>query len=92
MSPGSWLVLTYGVSRKRTHSLRIRLPRRFPGTKDAASTKTAELLLDAPQLFLPDKISSVESHELAQFEAALSPENVGTRLHKGATSHSAKGI
>jgi hypothetical protein len=37
-------------------------------------SKTAELPLDAPQLFLPDKIPPVESRELAQIEAALSPE------------------
>ena len=40
-------------------------------------SKKTELPLDALQLFLPDKIPSVESHELAQNEAALSPETSG---------------
>jgi hypothetical protein len=40
-------------------------------------SRTAELPLDAPQLFLPDRIPSVESHELAHIEAALSPVTSG---------------
>jgi len=40
-------------------------------------SKTAELPLVAPQLFLPDRIPLVESHELAPIEAALSPKTSG---------------
>ena len=37
-------------------------------------SKTAELHLDTPQLFLPDRIPAIESRELARIEAAMSPE------------------
>ena len=40
-------------------------------------SKTAELPLDAPQLFLPDRVPAVASHELAKIEAAMSPETSG---------------
>ena len=40
-------------------------------------SKTAELHLDTPQLFLPDRVSAVESRELAKIEAAMSPETSG---------------
>jgi hypothetical protein len=40
-------------------------------------SKTAELPLDTPQLFLPDRVPAVEGHELAKIEAAMSPETSG---------------
>ena len=40
-------------------------------------SKTAELPLDAPQLFLPDSVPAVASHELAKIEAAMPPETSG---------------
>jgi len=40
-------------------------------------SKTAELPLDTPQLFLPDRVPAVESHELAKIEAAMFPETSG---------------
>jgi len=40
-------------------------------------SKTAELPLDTPQLFLPDRVPVVEGRELAKIEAAMSPETSG---------------
>jgi hypothetical protein len=40
-------------------------------------SKTAQLPLDAPKLFLPDRIPAVASHELAKIEAAMFPETSG---------------
>ena len=40
-------------------------------------SKAAELPLDAPQMFLPDRVPAVASHELAKIEAAMSPETSG---------------
>ena len=45
-------------------------------------SKTVELHLDTPQLFLPDRIPAVESQELAKIEAAMSPETSGLDLAK----------
>jgi len=45
-------------------------------------SKTAELPLDAPQLFLPDRVPAVASHELAKIEAAMSPETSGLNYVK----------
>jgi len=43
----------------------------------AVLSRSADLPLDAPQLFLPDSVPVVPSHELAKIEAAMSPEMSG---------------
>ena len=40
-------------------------------------SRSAELPLNAPQLFLPDSVPAVASHELAKIEAAMPPETSG---------------
>jgi len=45
-------------------------------------SKTAELPLDTPQLFLPDRVPAVEGHELAKIEAAMAPKTSGLNFVK----------
>jgi hypothetical protein len=45
-------------------------------------SKTAELPLNTPQLFLPDRVPVVEGRELAKIEAAMSPETSGLDVVK----------
>ena len=40
-------------------------------------SKTMELPLDAPNLYLPDEFPAVASHEIARIEAAMPPETTG---------------
>ena len=40
-------------------------------------SKTMELPLDAPHLYLPDEVPAVASHEIARIEAAMPPETTG---------------
>jgi hypothetical protein len=45
-------------------------------------SKTMELLLDTPRLYLPDEIPAVASHEISRIEAAMPPENTGLEYVK----------
>jgi hypothetical protein len=40
-------------------------------------SKTMELPLDVPHLYLPDEVPAVASHEIARIEAAMPPETTG---------------
>ena len=79
LPPGERLVLPHHVSRgKRNHTQRVRLSHRPQEIRTLpVLSKTEELPLDVPQLFLPDRVPAVASHELAKIESAMSPETSG---------------
>ena len=79
LPPGEWLDLTHCVARwKRSYTQRVHLPHRIPGDKDLpVLSKTMELPLDAPHLYLPNEVPAVASHEIARIEGAMPPETTG---------------
>jgi len=90
MSPGPWLVLTYGVSRrKRTHSQRIRLPYRQTVVKDIACPKQDSRATSRHPTAGPAwQISGRRGSWVSQDRSSHVSRNVGTGLRQGATSHS----
>jgi hypothetical protein len=45
-------------------------------------SKTTELPLDTPRLYLPDEVPTVVSHEISRIEAAMPPETTGLEYVK----------